>query len=71
MGEEELADGEILAGMLILTMTSLWDGWLISEGSPDIVEFWEGNVMFHSPDIQRIADAREIQKFLQCRTTLL
>jgi hypothetical protein len=43
------ARGLIVALITTLMMTES-DGWLISPGSTDRVEFWEGHVFFHSAD---------------------
>ncbi len=57
----------LLSGMIIIMMATESDGWLISEGSTDRIEFWEGHFFFHSADQEKLRQAREIIDEFRCR----
>jgi hypothetical protein len=46
-----------MAAILLATGS---DGWLVAPGAVDRVEFWEGNIFFHSADTERLAAASEL-----------
>jgi hypothetical protein len=71
MSEDQMAESEVLVGMLILTMAGQWDGWLAAEGCGDLIEFWEGNVVYYSVNDEKIEKVREILLSLECRTHML
>ena len=56
----------ILSGVVIMLMTTGSDGWLISEGSTDRIEFWEGHFFFHSADQEQLKRADEIVDEFGC-----
>lgn len=56
----------LLVGVVAMMMITGSDGWLISEGGVDRVEFWEGNFFFHSGDAGQIARANEIVDEFRC-----
>lgn len=58
----DLGEMEVLVGMLILIVVGQWDAWLLSSKTTDAVEFWEGNVLFHSSEKQRMTEARKMQR---------
>jgi hypothetical protein len=56
----------ILIGLMSLLMMNGWDGWLVAEGSVDRIEFWEGNVFFHSDDKERLMSAKALMHQFEC-----
>jgi hypothetical protein len=61
----------ILIGLMAVIMVGGWDGWLVAEGSSDQIEFWEGNVFFHSNDSSRLADAKTLMMEFDCPRDLV
>ena len=57
MSQQHLSEVSLLVGLLVLLMVNSWDGWLLAEDSVDRIEFWEGNIFFHSEDQSRIQQA--------------
>jgi hypothetical protein len=53
----------------MILMTSS-DGWLIAEGSIDRIEFWEGNIFFHSKDAKQIERANALLDSFGCSREL-
>ncbi len=64
---DQAAQTEILAGMLFIVMGCGWDGWLAAEQCADLIEFWEGNLLFYSMSPERINEARALQRQFGCR----
>ncbi len=58
--EEERAEVSLLAPIISLMLDTASDGWLLADGSGDRIEFWEGNVFFHSNSPQRLDAARAL-----------
>lgn len=58
--EDQKRESGILAGLAISVMSFGWDAWLAAEGSDDAIEFWEGNILFYSPDDEKLEDARSM-----------
>ncbi len=56
----------ILAGIVAMLMMTLSDGWLVSPGCADRIEFWEGNFFFHSDNSEQLRLANEIVDTLGC-----
>jgi hypothetical protein len=56
----------ILVGLTTTIMSTSSDGWLISQGSLDRIEFWEGNVFFHSQEQSQLKRANEILDDFGC-----
>jgi hypothetical protein len=50
----------LLTGLTSLLMVTGSDGWLISDESTDRIEFWEGNLFFHSRDRTQLGRADAI-----------
>lgn len=59
---EHAAALSLLVGMATILLVTGSDGWLVGEGVADRIEFWEGNVFFHSADGDRLDDAMELLK---------
>lgn len=70
---EPLQAGEtsILVGLMSLLMAGGWDGWLVADGCHDRIEFWEGNIFFHSTEASRLRDAETLMNEFDCPTGLL
>jgi len=60
----------ILIGLLSLLMIEGWDGWLVASDVADRIEFWEGNVFFHSSDKMRLAMAKDLLHQFGCSEDL-
>jgi hypothetical protein len=58
---------EGIASMILMTSS---DGWLIAEGSIDRIEFWEGNIFFHSKDAKQIERANALLDSFGCSREL-
>ena len=56
----------LLTGVAAIVMMTGSDGWLISAGSADRIEFWEGNFFFHSADATQIERANAIVDAFAC-----
>jgi hypothetical protein len=56
----------LACGIISIIQEAGWDGWLISEGCYDRVEFWEGNVFFYSAVENKIKDAMALMERFQC-----
>lgn len=56
----------MLAGLITMLMMTQSDGWLVSEGCADRIEFWEGHFFFHSADAGQIRRANEIVDAFGC-----
>jgi hypothetical protein len=67
MTQDQLEQTGILAGILFIVMGSGWDAWLVAEDCGDAIEFWEGNVLFYSGHLEKIADAETILRKFDCR----
>jgi hypothetical protein len=47
MISEQAEQTGLLSGLLFMIMGSAWSGWLLADGCPDAIEFWEGNLLFY------------------------
>ncbi len=56
----------VLIGLVSMLLIESSDGWLLAEGCTDRVEFWEGNVLFHSEDREKIGEADALLKSYGC-----
>ncbi len=56
----------LLIGLVSMLLIESSDGWLLAEGCTDRVEFWEGNVLFHSEDRAKIVDADALLRRFDC-----
>jgi hypothetical protein len=56
----------ILTGVVTTLMITRSDGWLVSEGGTDRIEFWEGHFFFHSADRKQLDRANEIVNEFGC-----
>ena len=61
----------ILIGLMSLLMVGGWDGWLVAEGCHDRIEFWEGNIFFHSSEASRLREAEALLDQFECPKTLV
>jgi hypothetical protein len=57
---EQARQTDLLIGLTALVMVGRWDGWLVADGGTDRIEFWEGNLFFHSSKPLRIAEAENL-----------
>jgi hypothetical protein len=60
--EAQRQESGLLAGLTISTMCFGWDALLVAENSDDVIEFWEGNILFYSPDDKKIEEAKALLK---------
>jgi hypothetical protein len=56
----------VLVGVVTMLMMTNSDGWLISAGSVDRIEFWEGHFFFHSDDKTQLKRANDIVDEFGC-----
>jgi hypothetical protein len=56
-----------LVGVIALVMMTYSDGWLISEGCADRIEFWEGHFFFHSHDPMQLERGGAIIDSFGCK----
>jgi hypothetical protein len=56
----ENLEGERLVTLCLLLSVGNWDAKLLVNGSADYVEFWEGNIFFHSKSANALNRATEI-----------
>ncbi len=71
LSSEQTAEINQLCGLISLMMLAGWDGWLISGDGIDRVEFFEGNIFFHSADPKRLKAAERLMKDANCSRTLI
>jgi hypothetical protein len=57
---QENLEAERLITLCILLCVGNWDAKLIVNGSTDYVEFWEGNVFFHSESTKALDRAAKL-----------
>ena len=67
---EQDKDLAILSGLMLMTMATGSDGWLIADECPDRIEFWEGNLFLHSSDTTQFQAATRLLDDFQCSRTL-
>jgi hypothetical protein len=60
----------VLVGLMALIMIGGWDAWLVANGSIDRVEFWEGNIFFHTSDPVAHARAAALLTQFKCSRQL-
>jgi hypothetical protein len=63
---EQRTDAGILIGLMSLIVIERADGWLIASGAQERIEFWEGNVFFHSENADKLDSARTLLKNFAC-----
>jgi hypothetical protein len=63
---EQARQTGILIGLMSLIMINGWDAWLIAAGSSERIEFWEGNIFFHSHEPSRVAEATVLLDQFDC-----
>jgi hypothetical protein len=61
----------ILIGFMSLIMINGWDGWLVTDGSSDQIEFWEGNIFFYSSERSRLTKANSLMDQFNCPRDLV
>jgi hypothetical protein len=64
--EHQSHETGILIGLASLLIMNGWDGWLLSEGSLERVEFWEGNLFFHSSTGSKLEEANRLLEQFEC-----
>jgi hypothetical protein len=67
MSQEHNREIGLLFGLMILIMSSHWSGNLVAKDCTDFIEFWEGNLFFHSANSKKLAEAKELLKTWECR----
>jgi hypothetical protein len=50
----------LLVGIAAVLLITGSDGWLVAPGVTDRIEFWEGNIFFHSAGSRRIDEATKL-----------
>jgi hypothetical protein len=60
----------ILVGLMSFLMIGGWDGWLVTNGSANRVEFWEGNIFFYTKDSSELSSAERLLTQFGCSRTL-
>jgi hypothetical protein len=68
---EQVRQTGALIGFMLLLMIGGWHAWLIADGSFDRIEFWEGNILFHSNERARVADTNSLMDQFDCPCDLL
>ena len=63
-------EGERLITLCTLLSVGNWDAKLLVNGSTDYVEFWEGNVFFHSESAEALDRATEFFDFYGLETPI-
>ncbi len=67
---EQNFEAEQLITLCILLSIANWDAKLLVSGSTDYVEFWEGNVFFHSESAEALDRATELFEFYGLATQI-
>lgn len=65
---EQNIETEALVTLCTLLSIGNWDAKLLTTGSTDYVEFWEGNVLFYSESTEALDRAAELLKFYDLKT---
>lgn len=58
--DQQALEGSQLVGILACVMSNGWDAWMLSDGTTDCVEFWEGNLLFYSASAEKRAQAKRL-----------
>ena len=66
LSAEDRAYINIACGLISLVHLGAWDGWLIARHCSDRIEFWEGNVFFHSSQGDRLESGEDILRRFKC-----
>jgi hypothetical protein len=66
IGPAQARETGILAGLTSMVMIGGWDAWLIADGGSDRIEFWEGNMFFHSSRPARLTEAEVLMREFDC-----
>ncbi|PRY78407.1 hypothetical protein CLV80_104376 [Yoonia maritima] len=65
---QQRTEAEELATLCILLSVGNWDAKLLTSGSTDYIEFWEGNIFFYSESIEALHRATKILNFYGLKT---
>ena len=65
---EQIIESEALVILSTLLCIGHWDAKLLTNGSTDYVEFWEGNVLFYSESTEALDRAAELLDFYELKT---
>lgn len=60
----------ILVSLMSLIMIGGWDAWLVTNASTNRVEFWEGNIFFHTKVPTMLSSAEGLLARFNCSRTL-
>jgi hypothetical protein len=60
----------VLVGLMSLIMIGGWDAWLVTNASASRVEFWEGNIFFHTRETTMLASAEGLLARFNCSRIL-
>jgi hypothetical protein len=63
---EQAREVGIMVGLMSLIMIGGWDAWLVADNCADRVEFWEGNIFFHSGESSTVARAELLLNDFDC-----
>ncbi len=66
LSDDQAREISLLLGLLCLVICGGWDAWLISDATTDRIEFWEGNIFFHSSDAAKIKSADALFSKFKC-----
>jgi hypothetical protein len=67
---QQNTEAEALITLCILLSVGNWDAKLLTSGSTDYIEFWEGNVFFHSESTEALDRATEVLNFYGLETPI-
>jgi hypothetical protein len=65
---EQNAEAEALIALCTLLSVGSWDAKLLTSGSTDYVEFWEGNVLFYSESTDTLDRANKLFDLYNLKT---
>ncbi|WP_120502764.1 hypothetical protein [Sulfitobacter mediterraneus] len=65
---EQNIEGEALITLCTVLSVGNWDAKLLTAGSTDYVEFWEGNVLFYSESTEALNRAVKLLDFYDLKT---
>lgn len=65
---EQNLEAEALVTLCSLLTIGTWDAKLLTAGSTDYIEFWEGNVLFYSESVDSLKEANELLETYELKT---
>ncbi|WP_299938031.1 hypothetical protein [uncultured Pelagimonas sp.] len=67
---EQNAEAELLISLCTFLTVGGWDAKLLTTGSTDYIEFWEGNVLFHSESTEALIRATQILDYFDLKSPM-